>query len=101
MTTTLDAEVGRVPNDAEVVWRIERLSKLGATDQLAAEAAATTVDLHTVERLKTAGCPLELAREILRPFPWEPGGVDRPIAVTAGKPAAATRRKPHAKAGVS
>ena len=58
--------VSRVPSEDERDWRTFRLSKLGAGDMLAAEIAASDVDVHDVERLLTAACPLELAWEILR-----------------------------------
>ncbi len=56
----------RVPSAAELEWRILRLSKLGAGDELAAEIAAGDVDVHDLERLLELSCPLELAFGILR-----------------------------------
>jgi len=58
--------VSRVPSEDERDWRVFRLSKLGAGDWLAAEIALSDVDVHDVERLLAAACPLELAWEILR-----------------------------------
>ena len=58
--------VSRVPSEVELDWRMFRLSKLGAGDELAAVIAASDVDVHDVERLLAADCPLELAWEILR-----------------------------------
>jgi hypothetical protein len=70
-TTTQDAAFHRVPNDVEIEWRIKRLSQIGADDELAAEIAASDIDLHDVERMLDAGCKLELAWRIMRPFEWE------------------------------
>jgi len=58
--------VSRVPSEEELDWRVFRLAKLGADDWLAAEIAVSDVDVHDVERLLAADCPLELAWEILR-----------------------------------
>ncbi len=58
--------VSRVPSQDELDWRMFRLAKLGAADELAARIAASDVDVHDVERLLALACPLELAWEILR-----------------------------------
>jgi hypothetical protein len=57
----------RAPGGAEITWRVRRMISLGADQELAATIADSTVDLHDIERLLKAGCPLELAWTITRP----------------------------------
>ena len=57
----------RVPGSAEIVWRTQRLVSLGADAALAAEIADSDADVHDIERLLKAGCPLDLAWSIVRP----------------------------------
>ena len=53
-----------------VRWRLQRLLELGLDYERANERArvlgAAGVDLHRFEALRRAGCPPELADEILR-----------------------------------
>lgn len=69
--TPVEPQLGRVPSSDEVEWRIEKMSKLGAADPLAAEIAVTDVDTYAIERMLKAGCSLELAWRIRKPFEWE------------------------------
>jgi hypothetical protein len=57
----------RVPGSAEVTWRTQRLVSLGADARLAAEIADSDADVHDIERLLKAGCPLETAWSIVKP----------------------------------
>jgi hypothetical protein len=57
----------RVPGSAEITWRTQRLVSLGADADLAAEIADSDADVHDIERLLKAGCPLDLAWSIVRP----------------------------------
>jgi hypothetical protein len=54
---------------------------LGADAELAAKIADSDADVHDIERLLKAGCPLELAWTIMRP-------VDKPPPAPAGAAAA-------------
>jgi hypothetical protein len=63
-----ETTVIHVPGSAEIAWRTQRLVSLGADARLAAEIADTTVDVHDIERLLKAGCPLELAWAITGPL---------------------------------
>lgn len=47
---------------------------LGADAELAANIAASTADLHDIERLLNAGCPLQLAWTIMQP-------IDDPVSI--------------------
>jgi hypothetical protein len=62
-----DTVIIRVPGSPEIGWRVRRLVSLGADEELAATIADSTVDVHDIERLMKAGCPLELAWTIMRP----------------------------------
>lgn len=64
---TNDTVIIHVPGSAEIVWRTRRMASLGADAELAAEIADSNVDVHDIERLLKAGCPLELAWTIMRP----------------------------------
>ncbi|MDX6468195.1 MAG: hypothetical protein QOI27_3235 [Gaiellaceae bacterium] len=57
----------RVPGSAEITWRTQRLVSLGADADLAAEIADSDADVHDIERLLKAGCPLDVAWSIVRP----------------------------------
>ena len=57
----------RVPGSAEVTWRTQRLVSLGADARLAAEIADSDADVHDIERLLKAGCPLDVAWSIVKP----------------------------------
>jgi hypothetical protein len=75
---TTDTVIIRVPHGGgEISWRTQRMMSLGAEAELAANIANGYADLHDIERLLEAGCPLELAWTITRP-------VDEPPA--AGEP---------------
>ena len=57
----------RVPGSPEIVWRTRRMLSLGADAELAAEIANSDADVHDIERLLKAGCPLALAWTITQP----------------------------------
>jgi hypothetical protein len=64
----LVADTGTEQRDEEAVvyeWRAERLVQLGIS-AIVAQAVASYVDWHELERLIDRGCPPELALEILR-----------------------------------
>ena len=63
-----DTVIIREPGGTEVRWRIQRMTSLGAPAALAAEIANSYADVHEIERLLEAGCPLELAWAIARPM---------------------------------
>src|SRR5882672_8202559 len=73
---TDDTVIIRVQGSAEITWRTQRMVSLGADAALAAKIADSDADVHDIERLLKAGCPLELAWTIMRP-------VDKPRAVAA------------------
>jgi hypothetical protein len=77
-TSTIGNEtvIIRAPGGAEISWRTQRMTGLGADAELAAEIASSTADVHDIERLLKAGCPLGLAWTIMQP-------VDEPPAVVA------------------
>jgi hypothetical protein len=58
----------RAAGGPEIIWRTRRMISLGADAELAATIAASTADLHDIERLLDAGCPLQLAWTILEPI---------------------------------
>jgi hypothetical protein len=64
----------RAAGSREIIWRTRRMISLGADAELAADIAGSTADLHDIERLLDAGCPLHLAWAIMRPF-------DEPVTV--------------------
>jgi hypothetical protein len=66
-TTTDDTVIIRVPGGAEISWRTQRMVSLGADAELAARIADSDADVHDIERLLKAGCPLDLAWTIVRP----------------------------------
>jgi len=75
-----DTVIIRVPGSAEINWRTQRMVSLGAGPELAAMIADSDADVHDIERMLKAGCPLELAWTIVRPIvdkpPAEAGAVD-------------------------
>ena len=73
---TDDTVIIRVQGSAEITWRTQRMVSLGANAELAAKIADSDADVHDIERLLKAGCPLELAWTIMRP-------VDKPAAGAA------------------
>jgi len=62
-----------IAGSAEISWRTQRMVSLGADAELAAKIADSDADVHDIERLLKAGCPLDLAWTIMRP-------VDKPPA---------------------
>lgn len=80
---TDDTVIIRVQGSAEITWRTQRMVSLGADAELAAKIADSDADVHDIERLLKAGCPLDLAWTIVRP-------VDKPPAAasSAAEPAA-------------
>jgi hypothetical protein len=79
---TDDTVIIRVQGSAEITWRTQRMVSLGADAELAAKIADSDADVHDIERLLKAGCPLELAWTIMRP-------VDKPTNAVASAPAPA------------
>lgn len=73
---TDDTVIIRVQGSAEITWRTQRMVSLGADAELAAKIADSDADVHDIERLLKAGCPLELAWTIMRP-------VDKPAVVAS------------------
>lgn len=71
---TADTVVIRAPDGEEIRWRTQRMVSLGADAELAATIAASHADVHDIERLLKAGCPLDFAWTIVQP-------VDEPRAV--------------------
>lgn len=66
--TAPDTVIIRAPGGAEIRWRTQRMTSLGADAALAAEIANSHADVHEIERLLEAGCPLELAWAITQPL---------------------------------
>jgi len=62
-----DTVIIRAPDGDEIRWRTQRMVSLGADAELAATIAESHADLHDIERLLEAGCPLEIAWSITRP----------------------------------
>jgi hypothetical protein len=73
---TNDTVIIRAPGGPEILWRTRRMLSLGADAELAAEIAVSDADVHEIERLLKAGCPLALAWTITQPVD-EPESVDR------------------------
>jgi hypothetical protein len=73
---TDDTVIIRVQGSAEITWRTQRMVSLGADAELAAKIADSDADVHDIERLLKAGCPLELAWTIMRP-------VDKPAVASS------------------
>jgi hypothetical protein len=71
---TNDTVIIRAAGSPEIIWRTRRMISLGADAELAAHMANSTADLHDIERLLDAGCPLHLAWAIMRPL-------DEPVTV--------------------
>jgi hypothetical protein len=66
-TVTDDTVIIRAPGGPEISWRTQRMVSLGADAELAAKIADSDADVHDIERLLKAGCPLDLAWTIVRP----------------------------------
>jgi hypothetical protein len=64
---TADTIIIRDSDGEEVKWRTRRMVSLGADAALAAAIAKSRVDVHDIERLLKAGCPLDVAWTITRP----------------------------------
>jgi hypothetical protein len=78
---TDDTVIIRVQGSAEITWRTQRMVSLGADAALAAQIAGSDADVHDIERLLKAGCPLDLAWSIVRPVerpPAEPSAAAEP-----------------------
>jgi hypothetical protein len=58
----------RAAGGPEIIWRTRRMISLGADAELAATIATSTADLHEIEQLLDAGCPLQLAWTIMEPI---------------------------------
>jgi hypothetical protein len=69
---TDDTVIIRVQGSAEITWRTQRMVSLGADTALAAQIADSDADVHDIERLLKAGCPLDLAWTIVRPVDKPP-----------------------------
>ena len=67
-----DTVIIRVPGGAEIKWRTRRMLSLGAEAELTARIAESDADVHDIERLLKAGCPLELAWAIVQPVEKPP-----------------------------
>jgi hypothetical protein len=79
--TTKDGTVIiNAPGGPEISWRTQRMVSLGADAELAAKIAGSDVDVHDIERLLKAGCPLELAWTITRPADTSPAELDSTTA---------------------
>jgi hypothetical protein len=78
-----DTVIIRVQGSAEITWRTQRMVSLGADAELAAKIADSDADVHDIERLLKAGCPLDLAWTIMRPVDKPP--VAAPAATDSGE----------------
>jgi hypothetical protein len=76
---TTDTVIIRDPDGEEMKWRTRRMVSLGASAELAATIANSHVDLHDIDRLLKAGCPLDLAWTITRPAN-EPYAAVKPVS---------------------
>lgn len=65
----------RVLDGPEISWRTQRMVSLGADAELAANIANSSADVHDIERLLKAGCPLGLAWTITQPVDEPPAAV--------------------------
>ena len=72
---TTDTVIIRAPGGEEIRWRTQRMVSLGASAELAATIAESYADLHDIERLLKAGCPLRLAWAITQPVDEPPAAV--------------------------
>jgi hypothetical protein len=73
----------RARGGEEIEWRTQRMLRLGADAELAESVAESDVDVHDIERLLEAGCPLDVAWAIARPATEpqravEPAAADEP-----------------------
>ena len=73
--TTNETVIIRVPDGPEISWRTQRMMSLGADAELAANIANSSADVHDIERLLKAGCPLGLAWTITQPVDEPPAAV--------------------------
>jgi hypothetical protein len=62
-----DTVIIRAPDGEEIRWRTQRMISLGADPELAATIANSRADVHDIERLLKAGCPLDVAWTITQP----------------------------------
>jgi hypothetical protein len=70
-----DTVIIRAPGGPEIAWRTRRMLSLGADAALAAKIADSDADVHDIERLLKAGCPLALAWTITQPVDTPPRAV--------------------------
>jgi hypothetical protein len=73
---TTDTVIIRAPGGDEIRWRTQRMVSLGADAALAATIANSDADVHDIERLLKAGCPLDVAWTITRPSNEPQAGLD-------------------------
>jgi len=73
---TIGTVIIRAPGGEEIRWRTQRMMSLGADAELAAKIANSNADVHDIERLLEAGCPLELAWTITQPVDEPHAGLD-------------------------
>jgi hypothetical protein len=76
---TIETVIIREPGGAEVRWRALRMVSLGADAALAEAIANSDVDVHDIERLLKAGCPLDVAWTITRPSDEPEAAVDSAV----------------------
>jgi len=62
-----DTVIIRAPDGEEIRWRTQRMISLGADPELAATIANSRADVHDIERLLKAACPLDVAWTITQP----------------------------------
>ena len=78
---TNDTVIIRAAGGPEITWRTQRMVSLGADAALAARIAESDVDVHDIERLLKAGCPLALAWTITQPVDEQPAAVPAQTSV--------------------
>ena len=66
-TNATDTVIIRASGGEEIRWRTQRMVSLGADAELAAIIANSDADVHDIERLLKAGCPLDVAWTITEP----------------------------------
>ena len=66
-SNAITADTIMIRGGEEIRWRTQRMVSLGADAELAATIAASHADVHDIERLLEAGCPLDVAWTITRP----------------------------------
>jgi hypothetical protein len=79
-----DTVIIRAPDGEEIKWRTRRMVSLGADAALAATIAESYADVHEIERLLKAGCPLDLAWTIARPSSEPQAALDTEVEGAPG-----------------